>query len=368
MGAVGREIVTEQLERNRLLTGRLSSAVPTLTSQLANGHPLGMFNNSERFQNYMTLQLPQHQDQLSPHVAQYLRLQALNRIQQLRTHFSNSSLPITRPHNGAEFVFPQPTSSSYESWIAACLGQRPVGAIVPHGSYLSNFGRPNDSLGTGGRFYSGLSPLIRQTGTVGMHIEERAPVNPLGEIPHHLPAILARPSDSLKLSSHQVMLRHQIEAFHATEDDVSTHTRGRNKPITHGQVGIRCRHCAHLPVSRRQKGSTYFPASMLGIYQAAQNMSTTHMQCGLCREMPDCIKAQFAHLISTKVASSGAGRPYWAESAKQLGMVDTEDGIFIIRSLPSGVRLVGNNGDPEKARKPSSGPKRTGHEEQLSRI
>jgi len=155
--------------------------------------------------------------------------------------------------------------------------------------------------------------------------------------PASLPVLLARPEDALKLSSHQVLLRHQIEAFKATEEDITTHTRGRNKPILIGQVGIRCRHCAHLPVSCRQKGSTYFPASCLGLYQAAQNMSTTHMQCGLCNEMPDLIKHQFAHLISTKVASSGAGRPFWAESARKLGLVDTEDqGIRFFRDLQPG--------------------------------
>ena len=152
----------------------------------------------------------------------------------------------------------------------------------------------------------------------------------LGRIPVYLPAILARPADAHKLSSHQVLLRHQIEVFEATEDDIFTHTRGRNKPVKLGQVGLRCRHCAHLPVCRREKGSTYFPATLLGVYQAAQNMSVTHMQCGVCSQMPQSIKAEFAHLISTKVGSSGAGRPYWVATAKQLGLVDTEDGILFM--------------------------------------
>jgi hypothetical protein len=114
---------------------------------------------------------------------------------------------------------------------------------------------------------------------------------------------------------------------------VSTHTRGRNKPVALTQIGIRCRHCAHVSVGKRQKGSTYFPNAVLGLYQAAQNMSTTHMQCGLCSEMPNEIKQQFSHLLSTKVASSGAGRPYWAKAAKKLGFVDTDDGIKFIRDL-----------------------------------
>lgn len=149
----------------------------------------------------------------------------------------------------------------------------------------------------------------------------------------NLPCVLAQADDTVKLSSHQVLLRHQIEAFEASEDDLLTHTRGRNKPIQLGQVGIRCRHCARVPVSRREKGSTYFPATTLGLYQAAQNMSTTHMQSGLCPEMPDSIKEEFARLSGSKLASSGAGRPYWAASAKKLGLIDTaEKGIRSVKS------------------------------------
>ena len=75
----------------------------------------------------------------------------------------------------------------------------------------------------------------------------------------------------------------------------------------------------------------------MGLYQAAQNMSTMHLQCGLCTEMPDSIKEQFVHHLSTKASSSGAGRPYWAESARKLGLVDTEEGIYFFRNLPEGL-------------------------------
>jgi hypothetical protein len=150
-----------------------------------------------------------------------------------------------------------------------------------------------------------------------------------------LPVVLARPDDNLKLSDHQVLLRHQIEAFQAGDDDISTHTRGRNKPITVNQVGIRCQHCAHLPVSRRQKGSTYFPASLAGIYQASQNMSTIHFQSGLCTEMPQEIKDQFTSLHTSKTSTSGAGRPFWAKGAAELGLVDTEEeGIRYVSCRP----------------------------------
>jgi hypothetical protein len=154
-------------------------------------------------------------------------------------------------------------------------------------------------------------------------------------IPLSQPVCLARSVDKYKLSDHQNFLRQQIEAFQATQDDVMTHTRGRNKPVQLGQVGIRCRHCAHIPVSRRQMGSTYFPSNKFGIYQAAQNMSTAHIQCGLCTEMPVAIKWKFIEIASAKKpkGSHGAGRLYWAHSATQLGLVDTEEGIRFIRDV-----------------------------------
>lgn len=187
---------------------------------------------------------------------------------------------------------------------------------------------------------NGLQSLNNQNFAMAQQARGAAMTNNAGSIAMRLPVVLALQEDNEKLSSHQVQLRLQIEAFQATDDDVTTHTRGRNKPIAIGQVGIRCRHCSHLPVCRRQKGSTYFPATLLGLYQAAQNMSTTHMQCGLCTEMPDDVKQQFVTLLSTKPASSGAGRPYWAHSARKLGLVDTEDGIRFIRDLPAGVRIL----------------------------
>jgi hypothetical protein len=184
-----------------------------------------------------------------------------------------------------------------------------------------------------GRFSGASMGLQQQSGMVDAEDTLKFPTC--------LPVVLAVQEDNQKLSSHQVLLRNQIEAFRATEDDLTTHTRGRNKPIKLGQVGIRCRHCARLPVARRQKGSTYFPASLHGLYQAAQNMNTTHMQSGLCTEMPPEYKQMFGEATANKVSSSVAGRPYWAKTAKQLGLIDTEDGIrFILDLTPSQIAQI----------------------------
>jgi len=265
----------------------------------------------------------------SPHMTQYLQqLQAVNRSQ-LQQPYNASDY---NPYGSAPFDF----SHQQHQFPQNYGGSGSAGAPDPYGSGVQGL-HPAAYGGYPGYPMTAPPPsAVPPALTLSQTLARGAPTATLAPdgFPIALPVLMARPEDSKKLSSHQVLLRHQIEAFQATDEDVSTHTRGRNKPIMIGQIGIRCRHCAHLPVSHRQKGSTYFPASLLGLYQAAQNMSTTHMQCGLCNEMPDMIKHQFAQLLSTKVASSGAGRPFWADSAKKLGLVDTEDGIRFFRDVP----------------------------------
>ena len=151
---------------------------------------------------------------------------------------------------------------------------------------------------------------------------------------HDLPTLLVVPMDHMQLSSHQTLLRYQIEVFRAGEEDTSTHTRGRNKPVTLGQIGIRCRHCKVLPVSRRKRGSVYFPRAVEGFYQAAQNMNSTHLQTGECPLMGNALRQEFANLIATRGVSTGAGRAYWAKQARKLGLRNTENGIVFDKKEP----------------------------------
>jgi len=149
-----------------------------------------------------------------------------------------------------------------------------------------------------------------------------------------LPTLLVVPMDHMQLSSHQTLLRYQIEVFRAGEEDTSTHTRGRNKPVQLGQIGIRCRHCKVLPVCRRKRGSVYFPRAVEGFYQAAQNMNSTHLQTGECPLMGEALRREFANLIATRGVSTGAGRAYWAKQARKLGLRNTESGIVFDKIRP----------------------------------
>jgi hypothetical protein len=175
-----------------------------------------------------------------------------------------------------------------------------------------------------------VSALLPSEGSAELPLPEM-PTLAADGFPVDLPAVLFTSADIQRLSPHQIFLRQQIEAFRASESDIGTHKRGRNKPIILNQVGIRCRHCAHIPVEKRQKGSTYFPASCSGIYQASQNMNTMHLQCGLCSEMPEEVRHRFSFLLAVKGVSLGAGRPYWEKAAKDIGLVDTPDGIRFFR-------------------------------------
>jgi hypothetical protein len=151
-----------------------------------------------------------------------------------------------------------------------------------------------------------------------------------------LPMVLSCSTDELLLTKFQVFLRMHIEVFAATHQEMSSRIRGRHKQLQLNQVGIRCRHCAHIPPNQRLKGAVYFPSSTMGIYQASQNMCTTHLQCRLCPEMPESIKTEFALLIGTKTAksSSSGGRAYWGRCARQMGLVDTERGVFPAGAIP----------------------------------
>ncbi len=190
---------------------------------------------------------------------------------------------------------------------------------------------------TGDRGTSHMLKANKGDGDVKEHPPQgSAPITQLGNdgFPVDLPCVLALPDDGLWLSPQQVFLRQQILVFRASKSDISTHKRGRNKPVVVGQVGIRCRHCAHIPVVRIQKGSLYFPATIHGLYQAAQNMSTIHLQCGLCSEMPELVRQKFSFLLSIKGTSSGAGRPHWEKAARKVGLVDSPNGIRFIRDEP----------------------------------
>ena len=136
---------------------------------------------------------------------------------------------------------------------------------------------------------------------------------------------LSHPNDKNKISELQCFLRGQIEFFTATAEDVNTYSRGRNKNVEVGQVGIRCAHCGKLPVKARSKGSSYFPFTLDGIYQVAQNMNKYHF-CAGCPAISKTCKSQLNNALSGR-SSDGCGKDYWSISAENMGLIETNAGL-----------------------------------------
>lgn len=127
------------------------------------------------------------------------------------------------------------------------------------------------------------------------------------------------------LSPYQCLIRKNVELFEATECDVTSRVKGRNKPIVLGQVGVRCVHCRHLPPSDRDKGNMYFPSSLVGIYQASQILSQQHLM-GSCQYVSPELREEFVRLRQEKTLAT-AGKEYWAMTAQVLGVFEDQFGL-----------------------------------------
>lgn len=116
-----------------------------------------------------------------------------------------------------------------------------------------------------------------------------------------------------------------VEAFGATEEDLSLSIQGRSRPTFIGQVGIRCLHCKNMPSRYRGHLHAFFPTSMAGIYNCVQGLLRTHLAC--CRCVPEEVREKIGSL-KTSSSARGGRKQYWIDSAKRLGMNDTSRGII----------------------------------------
>lgn len=140
--------------------------------------------------------------------------------------------------------------------------------------------------------------------------------------------------DHEHLSEYQLLVRQQLELFEATRLDVESNTQGRKKAVSLGQVGVRCRHCAMLPLRSRSRGAVYYPTKLEGIYQAAQNMAASHLTAS-CPQLPPALKAEMERLRLRRDNASG-GKQYWADGARALGLYESDGGLRMRRKAPAG--------------------------------
>lgn len=121
--------------------------------------------------------------------------------------------------------------------------------------------------------------------------------------------LLALPEDEEHLSPlHCFMRKHCVELFTRSAGDV---------------VGIQCQHCKHR-TSRAERAVCY-PSALKNIYHSIETWQRRHSAA--CQDMPSWCKREMAALMRESRSGAGGRRSYWEESAKRLGMVDTELGI-----------------------------------------
>lgn len=136
-------------------------------------------------------------------------------------------------------------------------------------------------------------------------------------------ALAVDPADREWLSELNCYLRkHCIEAFSATKQDVlKTSKRGR---IALHQVGIRCKFCAHRPLSEKAVAAVSYPTSTAGIYESVKRWQRVHLPA--CLDVGDDTQSVLDKLQNASVWVPTT-RQYWTDSARAIGMVDTADGI-----------------------------------------
>lgn len=149
---------------------------------------------------------------------------------------------------------------------------------------------------------------------------------------------LSLTTDRSNLSEYQCMIREQIDLFAATQTDIDSSAQGRNRPIVVGQVGIRCRHCASLPSSRRSRGAVYYPAKLSGLYQAAQNMTLNHFTT-TCQSIPQTVRDEMIRLKQNKSYVLGGGKGYWARGGQIRNILEIDDRLFFRHKVPERFRL-----------------------------
>jgi hypothetical protein len=99
------------------------------------------------------------------------------------------------------------------------------------------------------------------------------------------------------------------------------------------QVGIQCKWCKHRQYNKRQEGAVCLPSTIKNIYFSLETWKRRHAT--VCSDIAPWAKARMTNLMSGGTLTNGASRQgrrlYWEESAKRLGMVDTDDGVRFVR-------------------------------------
>jgi hypothetical protein len=219
-----------------------------------------------------------------------------------------------------------PAASQHEAAAPSAF----LGATPPpkHTGHLAWMLGDNPSQGASSRAGSTsvrpspLLPLPHVDEAQVLHFSQRSPIP------------LATDEDQNWLSEFLCFVRLDlVEIFRANHMDVRS--RNSSKKVFHGQVGIRCRHCAHLPLSVRASRSSSYPSSLARIYQSLTMMLRDHF--GKCNTISPPLKQRFLDLKGKTSQGATDSKHYWVFSAMKRGLVDSESGIWVAHNLDGNI-------------------------------
>jgi hypothetical protein len=135
--------------------------------------------------------------------------------------------------------------------------------------------------------------------------------------------LLSIDEDRSWLSDMDCFVRSNLEVFCATQYDIEFAESDRKYPITQGQIGIRCIHCA-MSTEGARGTAVSFPPFINGIYESVREFHRVHLES--CPHLPPQCKEKLSTLKGSTSLSSVLRR-YYVEAAQALGIHDTDEGM-----------------------------------------
>lgn len=281
-------------------------------------------HEAECARRHEDMQNQQYCHPAGPHVTTPYEGRPMTQMQQHGAHMYHPSQEIVTPptphqHHPSRFAQgpPLPILPPDQGYYHSNPGY-----FDPREDHYYNQGRMADPYG----YYQGPPPTSNPYGYMSSQIQRQ---------PQQKRMLLAMPTDNESLSDRQCYVRSEmLEIFAATDKDVAArHSKGAQK-LQPGQVGIRCVHCAHMRPRDRAERAVCYPSSISRIYQTVADMQRFHFE--QCQQIPDFVRQVYGKLKTTRPRGVGSPQTYWIQSAKALGLADTEMGIRFKSEGPSG--------------------------------
>ncbi|KAL3776861.1 hypothetical protein ACHAWO_000589 [Cyclotella atomus] len=138
---------------------------------------------------------------------------------------------------------------------------------------------------------------------------------------------LSTPNDMTSLSPLLTFIRSScVEYFTAKLEEEGSPQKGRRAKIVEGTVGIRCVFCKELSLEKRGRQNMAFPTGLDTIFSAVVMWQCRHVS--VCKSIPRSTRLHLKKLKQQGRAGVNVDNNHWVDSAKEKGLMDTDQGIM----------------------------------------